>query len=231
MIAFGTGKKTSFTNTTPVSYATGAQSLYGIWDWNMESWNARSGSKYTSLATAATGLTSPYTVKQADLQKQTMTVNAVGNRDIVSATVCWKSSAACGATASDNAKFGWYADLPGTNEQIVFNPQLLGDAFVVNSVVPATNSILSCTTPTDTGYTYGVQLMNGGAFKKFFPRYKDDPIVVGVETDATGTSFPVMTADGATWLVFQTVKDIHQTEKINLPPNTKANRLTWIQLR
>jgi hypothetical protein len=52
-----------------------------------------------------------------------------------------------------------------------------------------------------------------------------------VRTDATGTSFPVMTADGGNWLVYQTVKDVHETKKVNLPANTKADRLTWIQLR
>jgi type IV pilus assembly protein PilY1 len=113
----------------------------------------------------------------------------------------------------------------------VFNPQLLGTAFVVNSTVPASNSVLSCTTNPDTGYTYAVAVMNGGAFNKFFPQYKDDVIAAGVETDATGTSFPVMTADGATWLVYQTVKDQHKTTKVNLPPNTKTSRLTWIELR
>lgn len=228
MVAFGTGRKTPLTNTNPVSYSSGTQGLYGIWDWNMAGWNALSGAKYASLAATATGLTSPYTVKKTDLQQQTFTVNTAGNRDIgTNAIICWKSGTVCG---SNNNKFGWYADLPGSGEQIVFNPQLLGGAFLVNSVVPASNSILSCTTSTDTGYTYAVSVMSGGAFKNFFPQYNDS-IAAGVKTDATGTSFPVMTADGGNWLVYQTVKDVHETKKVNLPANTKADRLTWIQLR
>ena len=229
MIAFGTGKKTPFTNANPVSYASGTQSLYGVWDWNFATWNASSAAQYTSLTSAGTGLTSPYTVKVADLQQQTFTVASTSlNRDIATnAVVCWKSSTAC---TSGNTKFGWYANLPGSGEQVVFNPQLLGAAFVVNSAVPASNSILSCTTNTDTGFTYAVSVMSGGAYTNFFPQY-NDTIAAGVETDATGTSFPVMTADGSTWLVFQTVKDIHDTKKVNLPPNTKTNRLTWIELR
>jgi type IV pilus assembly protein PilY1 len=229
MIGFGTGKKSPFTNTNPVGYVSGTQSLYGVWDWNMTAWNSKSGAKYASLAEDKTGptLSPPYTVKQTNLQKQDIVLNGE-NRDIATnAIVCWKSAAGCGP---NNDKFGWYLDLPGTGEQIVFNPQLLGSAFVVNSVVPATNSILSCTTNTDTGYTYAMSIMSGGAFKNFFPRYSDEK-AVGVRTDATGTSFPVVTADGSTWLVYQTVKDEHETEKINLPPNTKANRLTWIELR
>jgi type IV pilus assembly protein PilY1 len=231
MVAFGTGQKTPFTNTAPVGYSSGTQDMYGVWDWNLSSWNALSSAKYASLdaTNAATGLSSPYTLAQTNLQKQTFTVNSAGNRDITTnATVCWQGTSAC---STGNNKFGWYADLPGTSEQIVFNPELLGTAFVVNSTIPANNSILSCTTNTDTGYTYAVQVMNGGAFNKFFPQYKDDAIAAGVETDATGTSFPVMTVDGATWLVYQTVKDQHKTTKVNLPPNTKTNRLTWIELR
>jgi type IV pilus assembly protein PilY1 len=229
MIAFGTGQKTPFTNTNPVSYASGTQSMYGIWDWNFATWNASSAAQYSSLSSAGTGLTSPYTVKQANLQQQTFTVAATTlTREIAAnAVVCWKGSTAC---ASGNNKFGWFANLPGTAEQVVFNPQLLGAAFVVNTAIPASNSILSCTTNTDTGFTYAMSVMSGGAYTNFFPQYRDT-IAAGVETDATGTSFPVMTADGSTWLVYQTVKDIHQTTKVNLPPNTKTNRLTWIELR
>ena len=229
MIAFGTGQKTPFTNAAPVGYATGTQSMYGVWDWNLSGWNAKSYVKYASLDSSATGLASPQTLKQANLQKQTFTVNASsGNRDIgTNAIICWKGTTAC---ATGNSQFGWYVDLPGTSEQIVFNPQLLGSAFVANSAVPASNSILSCTTSTDTGFTYALSIMSGGALNNFFPQY-NDVIAAGVETDATGTSFPVMTADGSTWLVYQTVKDIHETTKVNLPPNTKADRLTWIELR
>jgi type IV pilus assembly protein PilY1 len=230
IIAFGTGQRSSVTNSSAVSYASGTQSMYGVWDWNMAAWNALSTSQYASIAATSTGLTSPYTAKQANLTKQTFTVDTTsGNRDLLtSATVCWKGSTAC---SSGNTSFGWYVDLPGTSEQIVFNPQLLGSAFVVNSTVPASNSILSCTTNTDTGFTYAVQIMNGGLIKNVFPQYKDT-FAAGVETDATGTSFPVMTAvDNATWLVYQTVRDSHETLKVNLPANTKTDRLTWIQLR
>lgn len=231
IIAFGTGRRTPFTNATPVSYTSGTQSIYGVWDWDLKAWNDISSAKYASLTAAQTELSSPYTLAKTNLLQQTLTVATNGNRDIATnKNVCWKTSIACGSTAADNKHFGWYVDLPGTSEQIIFNPQLLGSAFVVNSAVPASNSILSCTTNTDTGYTYGLSIMSGGRFTNFFPQYRDE-IAAGVETDATGTSFPVMTADGSTWLVYQTVKDIHETTKVNLPPNTKANRLTWIELR
>ena len=229
IIAFGTGQKTPFTNTNPVSYATGQQSLYGVWDWNMAGWNGLSPAQYASIASGSTGLSSPYTLKAANLQKQTFAVVASGNRDMNTvAVVCWQSTTVC--ASGTNTKFGWYADLPVTSEQIVFNPQLLGKAFVVNSILPATNTILSCSTNTDKGWTYAVSVIDGSVLPNFFPQFNDSK-AAGVERDATGTSFPVMTGDGSTWLVSQTVKDEHDTTKVDLPPNTKTNRLTWIELR
>jgi type IV pilus assembly protein PilY1 len=247
MIAFGTGRKVPVTNTTPVSYANATQDLYGIWDWNLSAWNSNSMSQYASLAATATatGLAAPYTLSQSNLQKQQFTINtttgvANGDRDIAAnAAVCWRGSSTC---VTGNTQFGWYVDLPGTNtdtttsptttnyEQVVFNPQLLGAAFVVNSTLAATNSVLSCTPSTDTGWTYALSIMGGGAFTNFFPQYHDT-FAGGVQTNATGTSFPVVSADGSTWLVYQTVKDTPETQKVNLPPNTQTNRLTWIELR
>jgi type IV pilus assembly protein PilY1 len=85
IIAFGTGRKAPITNTTPVSYATATQDLYGVWDWNMSAWNSVSTAQYASLAAAAgtTGLTSPFTLAKANLQQQTITVSPGNNaRDI-----------------------------------------------------------------------------------------------------------------------------------------------------
>jgi type IV pilus assembly protein PilY1 len=50
MIAFGTGQKTPLTNSAPVGYASGAQTLYGVWDWNLSTWNSTSAAQYLSLA-------------------------------------------------------------------------------------------------------------------------------------------------------------------------------------
>lgn len=230
MVAFGTGRKIPITNTTPVSYASGTQDLYGVWDWNMSSWNALSTTQYATLAAtgAATGLSAPYTIAPANLQPQTITISAGTNRDIATnAAVCWQGSTEC---TSGNSKFGWRFDLPGSSEQIVFNPQLIGQAFVVNSSVPANNIPTSCAVNTDAGFTYAVQLLNGGAFTDAFPQFHDTA-AVGTQTDAVGSSFPVSTANGSLYLVYQTVLNTHGVTQLKLPNNTKTNRLTWIQLR
>jgi type IV pilus assembly protein PilY1 len=243
MLGFGTGQKTPITNVTPTTYLSGSQALYGVWDWNMSAWNAKSSATYASLpaTNADTGLTAPaFTATAANLTQQALTIDATTkDRDIATnAAVCFKGDTGC-ATGT----FGWFLNLPGNtsqgSEQIVFNPQLLGSAFVVNSTVPADNIPTSCTVNTDTGFTYAVSMMNGAALNNFFPQYHDAAFpagstvggIAGIETDATGTSFPVTTATGATWLVYQTVLNAHQTTQVNLPTNTKAKRLTWIELR
>jgi type IV pilus assembly protein PilY1 len=229
IIAFGTGQKTSITNTAPVSYVTGTQDLYGVWDWNMSNWNSISNSAYASLTVAASGLSSPYTLTRSSLQQQSVSINATNNdRDInTNAAVCWKGYTECG---SGNTKFGWYLDLPGTAEQVVFNPLIVGPAFVVDSTVPANNIPTSCSVSTDTGFTYAVSILSGGAFTNTFPQYYDT-IAAAVQTDATGSPFPVTTAAGKLYFVYQTVLNNPSSTQVNLPSNVKINRVTWTELR
>jgi len=229
IVAFGTGRKVPATNTVPTTFASGTQTLYGIWDWNMSAWNTLSSATYNSLSPTGTGLAAPYVVSKSGLQGQTVTINA-GNQDrdiAVNATVCWQGASECG---SGNNQFGWYLDLPGNGEQIIYNPQLISSAFVVNSTVPAQNSPSSCTVATDQGFTYAVNMLSGGAFKNFFPTVLD-PVAAGIKLDATGSSFPVTTASGLTSLIYQTVLNRKGVTPINPPVNSKANRLTWIELR
>jgi type IV pilus assembly protein PilY1 len=242
VVAFGTGQKTLFTNANPTTYVSGTQDLYGFWDWNMASWNAKGSAQYASLVLSQLPgtLASPYAITKTNLQQQTFSVNMTagityGDRDIAAnQTVCWQGTNAC---ASGNDQFGWYADLPGSSEQIVFNPELLSGAFLVNSTVPPNNSVLSCKTTTETGYTYAVDVMSGGAFTNFFPNY-NDTTAAGVNTNATGTSFPVQTGNGQFWLVYQTYAPgtpgftpPPPPLPVDPPPNTTGHRLTWIQLR
>jgi len=221
LIAFGTGQKTPLTNTTPVSYIGGTQDIYGVWDWNMTGWNSLSTARYASLS-------GPYTLGKTNLQQQTVTVAASGNRDITAnSPVCWQGSTECG---SNNTQFGWYLDLPGTAEQIVFNPELVGPAFTVNSTVPALNSLTACTSSTDAGFTYALSVMSGGAFTNAFPHY-NDTVAAGVETDATGTAFVITTANGSKYLVYETVLNTKGATQLNVPASVKTNRLTWAELR
>ncbi len=255
MIAFGTGEKTPFTNTGATSYTSSTtQAIYGIWDWAMVNWNSKSVTQYAALSASATGLGSSYTIPtpsttSTQLAEQTFTVSTTGcsstppgascgDRDITAnATVCWQGTSAC--SSGTNNQFGWYVNLPGGSltqggpEQIVFNPELVGGAFVVNSTIPPTNTLLSCTTSTETGYTYALQVLSGGAFNNFFPLY-NDYVAAGVATNASGTSFPVQTANGESWLVYQTYQPGSAPPaplQINVAANSTGHRVTWTQLR
>jgi type IV pilus assembly protein PilY1 len=162
MVAFGTGQKTPLTNISSASYATAQQYLYAFWDWNYSAWNALApGAQFATLTTApsnTTGLTSPYTLTPSNLTAQTLAIQSTGTVDLTSQTICWQGSTAC---ASGNTSFGWYAALPGTQEQIIYNPLLVGTALSVNSIIPASNSLLSCSTSLDSGYTYAITLASG----------------------------------------------------------------------
>jgi type IV pilus assembly protein PilY1 len=215
VIAFGSGAKTPLNNTTSASYSNAAQSMYAVWDWNMANWNSLSAtSQYASLSAGATSLSSTDTIAPSNLTQQTLTLQATGIVDITSQTICWAGAALC---ASGNTSFGWYAQLPGSNEQVIYNPQLVGGAFNVNSIIPAANSLLSCTTPSDAGYTYLIQLATGGVatpasgHTSIFinttsynattgtttTTVNNDASAAGVASNATGTSMQMSTATNA----------------------------------
>ena len=46
LVEFGTGKQVQATQNASATYQNSAQSLLGVWDWNMSSWNALSPIKY-----------------------------------------------------------------------------------------------------------------------------------------------------------------------------------------
>jgi type IV pilus assembly protein PilY1 len=245
LIEFGTGQRTQLTNLAPVQYVSGTQAMYGVWDWNLTNWNAMApAAAYLSLqaTTAATGLASPYTLTASNLAAQTLTPNASTVVSGAAATVvdgtnnaiCWQGSTTCG---SGNTDFGWYANLPFTNEQIIFNPVFFQGAFLVNSTVPANNALASCSNNQDTGYTYALAVANGGVFTKTFPTYTQngvlisDSIEAGVQTNATGSVYVVTTAEHTANIVYQTISGTPGAQKVNIPPNTKSKRLTWIERR
>ena len=224
IVAFGTGRKSPLTNITGATYPASQQYLYAFWDWNQLAWNTASpGQVYTNLAGANstatasnTGLTAPnFTISPSSLTAQTLTLTS-GNVDLTASTICWKGSTACG---SGNNKFGWSAALPGTQEQVIYNPQLVGAAFTVNSIIPASSSLLSCTTNLDSGFSYAIDLGTGGLAQaaagstNFFVNTTQtvvDPVTgvvttttvtnndanaVGIATNATGISTIVTTSN------------------------------------
>jgi type IV pilus assembly protein PilY1 len=252
MIIFGTGQKNPATNTTAVSYAMAQQDLYGVWDWNLGYWNSVSSSQYASLSSS--GVSGPLTANASgptcgatggNLACQAISVMGgtgvdAGDRDIdTAATICWAGTTTCGSSAAANQQFGWFLAVPGTNpatgtvssyEQFIYNPEIIGPAVVINSVLPAANVPTSCTIVADQGWTYAVQALTGGALTNAFPQYYDTN-AAGVETNATGGSFPIQNSTGQTYLVYQTVTNTPTDTQFNPGANTTAKRLTWVQRR
>jgi type IV pilus assembly protein PilY1 len=260
MIEFATGQRTQVTNTSLVSFASGTQAIYGVWDWNMSAWNAMSGTQYASLGAVsassaalatATGLTSPFTISTSNLTAQTFTVNtsnsaSAGIVEGTNVTVCWQGSTAC---SSGNNKFGWYVNLvggvttsPGLQEQVIFSPVYFQGAILVDSTVPANNAPTSCASNLDTGFTYALNVTNGGIFNNAFPTYSpttgnyantqaNDPLAAGVQSNATGSVYVVQTVEGKANIIYQTVPGTPASQQVNIPANTKSKRLTWVEKR
>jgi type IV pilus assembly protein PilY1 len=259
IVAFGTGDRTQFSNTSATAYVSGTQSLYGVWDWNMTAWNARSSATYASLTSAqmaaVTRLSMPFTLTAGNLQQQTFTAAAAGV-DTSNNPITWESCAvACNAGA-----FGWFANLPGTQgattsggapiiEQVVSNPSLFESAFIVNSTIPASNKPLSCATPlTDEGVLYALSVTTGGtfattsgsgapSFASAFVNFHDTALA-GLATSETGSVAVVTTNEGTTWAIGQDIAPPAagsaapgQTTQLQLPLNTSTSRKTWVELR
>lgn len=209
MIEFATGQRIQLTNSAVASYASGAQAIYGIWDWNFSAWNAVSSTQYAFLPTSplsANGLPSSLTIPSSSttvggpitsLNQQVFSSSQAGVVDGANAAattvICWQGSTAC---PSNNNKFGWYANLIGTTvttaggstsggtEQVIFNPVFFQGAMLVDSVIPANNSPTSCSSNLDAGFTYAISVANGGVFPNAFPSFTRNGTLVSDSTAA-----------------------------------------------
>ncbi|HEY2779391.1 MAG TPA: PilC/PilY family type IV pilus protein [Steroidobacteraceae bacterium] len=241
LIEFGTGERTQITNLAPAQFVSGTQSLYGVWDWNLSAWNTMEpGAAYAALDPAATGIASPYTLSNSNLAAQTLTAvtdpTSGAGTGVVEGTnvpVCWQG----GTQPCTGNQFGWYANLPNSSEQVIFNPVFFQGGFVVNTIIPANNVATSCSSNLDTGFTYALAVANGGVFTNTFPTFSpngtliSDPIEAGIQTNAAGSVYVVQTPEGAANIVYQTISGTPGAQRINIPSNVKAKRLTWIEQR
>jgi type IV pilus assembly protein PilY1 len=170
---------------------------------------------------------------------------------MTNASICWSG----GCTGQAARQFGWYLNLPGSGEQVIYSPELVSQALTVNTIVPANNSPISCSNTSDTGFTYVLSAMTGGAFNTVFlpaseaanPNVANqaayaDAHAIAMQTNATGSSFITSNSAGTQYLVYETnqVQGGNGTGSnniqggtlgLNLPPNTTGHRLSWIELR
>ncbi|HTT13402.1 MAG TPA: PilC/PilY family type IV pilus protein [Burkholderiaceae bacterium] len=234
MVDFGTGQEIPLTLTAATSYATGTQSLYGIWDWDMGGWNSVSPSvQYAAL-------TGSRTISTSQLTTQTITLLSAGTsssaatRTVTTKTVCWYNSSTC---SGSNTKFGWLINLPNTNEQVIYSPIIYGGAFIINTTVPAAVNPFACTPNLPSGWTMALNPTSGGALpNSFFADSNNNfvtvngSVVSGIALNATGSP-SVVTASNNPYLVNQTTSGIGTVNQINPPGGTTGGRVTWNQLR
>ena len=238
MLYFGTGNKFPQTSTSTTSYSTGTQSFYAVWDWNMSTWNGLHSSQFATLTTTqmgtVSGLSSPYTLGTTNLASRAITTDANGDRLVsTSAVVCWANSTTC---TTGNNQFGWYMNLPGTNtgygsttyEQIIFSPSILSTVVIFNSVLPAIDSPLACSTDLDSGWSYALDVRTGDAISGFWQGYSSSlpSNTAGYQGNATGTMYY---AGGA--VIYQDTGGQHHAVPVPLPPDISGARETWVQIR
>jgi type IV pilus assembly protein PilY1 len=250
MVEFGTGELTQFTNTAGPIYASTQQYLYGIWDWNLASWNAKNSTQYGVLPIG--GFTAPSALSgTATLQQQTITSysSSTDYRTVSSTAICWADTSGC-------SQYGWYLALPmgyanandvnlpwatpsttapstPVYEQVIYNPLLSDGAFIVNTTIPPTNSLASCIATAAGGWTMAINPATGGAFTKAFfnsTTTGTSQVTDGLALSGTGTP-SLVTSGSKTFLVTQTVAGTGAVTQVTPPAGTSGKRLSWVERR
>ncbi len=248
MLFFGTGQKFPLTQTTATSYATGQQSFYGVWDWNMSAWNALNSTQFASLPAGTAG-----TLGQSNLQLQTVSYDASTGLPSIETPymVCWAGTSTCSSATqtahtsatSSNNQYGWYINFPGSNsgygattyEQEIYNPIVVSTAIQFNSILPAIDSPLMCTPDHDEGWSYALDVRNGNPVSGFFVN-NGNTKTIALQTNASGSSSEVTTTNGSGstdyYLIYQsTTGGAGTPTQIQPANNVTGYRETWVQLR
>lgn len=258
MVEFGTGAVVPQSITSGIEYASGPQGLYGVWDWYMGQAGTVNAS-YAGLIGTSSAPTAQITLSQLDQQTVTGTYSAAqsgigqGARTLSNNALCFAgqtcatTSPSGTPTSAAGTMYGWYMTLPGFNgvsgvggnnqtEQVIFSPVEVDGAFIVNTVVPANNSPLTCTAQTAQGWTMAVNPVSGGAFQQSFFASSTGQFVSingspvsGIALNGTGSP-SVVTANNNPYLVTQTVNGAGAVNQISPPGNMYTKRLTWLEL-
>lgn len=245
VVGFGTGKSASFTATAATTYASGVQSVYGIWDWDMSAWNTGvtsgngvkipgSPNDFAALAQVATA---PYRSFARAALSQT-TLSASGNastRELAISKVCWLGSNTCD---TGNSQYGWHFDLPGAREQVIYNPIFTDGVLALNTSIPPANTIGQCTPARPGGWTMAFKMDSGGGAKQnIFPDAANSLIVgsghhaiVGIKQDAVGTPY-VVTVGSNRYIVNQTIDGKPKVNRVNPQGGVTVKRISLEQLR
>ena len=182
------------------------------------------------------------------------TTAAAYYRTVSSNCVGWADYA---GTCTNANQYGWYLSLgtgyanandpeyltPTTSqgaqfvdEQVIFDPTLQDGAFIVNTTIPPTISLNTCSSTPAGGWTMAINPATGGAFtNSFFGSNHqflniNNQSVSGLALSGTGSPSVVL-FDNKTYLVTQTMPPAGTIVQINPPGASQGSRLTWIERR
>ncbi len=226
IVNFGTGIQTPGYLLNADTYAATSQDFYGVWDWNMTTWNAFNSTQYLAL-TAADGPGGALAKANLAAGSINAATGAISNNQ-----VCWSGSSTC---SSGNTQYGWYMDMGSTTsnsttvyEQLIYNPIVKDGALIMDTYIPANNSVLTCTSNASQGYTYALDPSTGSGLPGFFSGNPQDTLGYRANLNATGSA-SVLSVAGQPYLI---TKDANSTVTPTLiHPGSAGNRINWVQLR
>ena len=253
ILGFATGQTTPLTNSSAVTYQNGAQSVYGIWDWNLNKWNSgvttnalvaipTAALPVASLSTAPANLSIPRSLlsNTSGLLNQTATT-----RGLQLNTVCWEGSATC---ANTNNKYGWLFDMPdravvGTTtgyEQVIFNPTFSAGQLVLNTTTPPTSYVGQCKPTLPSGWTMAFNIESGGGTANSAGQIvnvigglnisTNGYSQVGLKLNGVGSPF-IISVGSQPNIVTQTNTGTPTIQKFNPSGGVNVKRISWEQLR
>jgi type IV pilus assembly protein PilY1 len=259
IVNFGTGQQIPQSLTLSAQYAAGTQYLFGIWDQNFNAqastgqlgWNQMSSTLAVApgtLQTSAMTTVSMSTLTQQTITTIAQTAPALSYRTVSQTPVCWAIYEALDATSGCSAtvpgtQYGWYMILPGTSEQILFDPVISPDGeLVVNTFIPAVDSPLLCTTnDTSTGFSMAVQPgdgWGGNGLTGYFTVTNTNSGTAGADgLQLNGTGIPSFLSSGqaadhnAQYLLTQTSGGPATPQQTNRHTIVSGKRLNWTQRR
>ena len=122
-------------------------------------------------------------------------------------------------------------------EQTIYSPVLQDGAFIINTTIPPTTSVATCTSSPAGGWTMALNPATGGAFtNSFFADSSHNFLniqgqaVSGIALNGTGSP-SVVTQGSNVYAVTQTINGAGAIVQVNPPGGTQGSRLTWIQKR
>jgi len=229
-VNFGTGQRVPGKPPSAARNSLPPQYLFGIWDWNFNApqsgWNTLSRVPLVALDPGK----GPATVPVAALQSHTVATTpqaapAVTYRTISQEPVCWAAYEPYDAGAgcpNPGTQYGWYIELPGTQEQIDFNPVISPDGeLVVNTSGGFTMAVSPGTGSADPGGT-------GATAQSYFTVESGSGVVAADALQLNGTGTPWFLSS---YLITRTATGAAPPTPVNRHTVVAGMRLNWVQRR